>query len=196
MTSAPSGLLLLGTSHVGKSTCAEAVGRAVGWPVVSTDKLGRHPGRPWTGTPDPVIEFYLRMTDDAIHWFLLMHHENMRPVIQERLRALRAAGAGFVLEGAALRPEHLSGWEVGDALVACLYVEPQVLRERLLSASDHSRQDDRIKVAIDRFAERSLRENEALVQAAIGHGVRVVDVTDPNDADRLAGELASRLAST
>ena len=196
MTSAPSGLLLLGTSHVGKSTCAEAVGRAVGWPVVSTDKLGRHPGRPWTGTPDPVIEFYLRMTDDAIHWFLLMHHENMRPVIQERLRALRAAGAGFVLEGAALRPEHLSGWEVGDALVACLYVERRVLRERLLSASDHSRQDDRIKVAIDRFAERSLRENEALVQAAIGHGVRVVDVTDPHDADRLAGELASRLAST
>ena len=196
MTSAPSGLLLLGTSHVGKSTCAEAVGRAVGWPVVSTDKLGRHPGRPWTGTPDPVIEFYLRMTDDAIHWFLLMHHENMRPVIQERIRALRVAGAGFVLEGAALRPEHLSGWEVGDALVACLYVEPRVLRERLLSASDHSRQDDRIKVAIDRFAERSLRENEALVQAAIGHGVRVVDVTDPKDADRLAGELASRLAST
>ena len=196
MTSAPSGLLLLGTSHVGKSTCAEAVGRAVGWPVVSTDKLGRHPGRPWTGTPDPVIEFYLRMTDDAIHWFLLMHHENMRPVIQERIRALRVAGAGFVLEGAALRPEHLSGWEVGDALVACLYVEPRVLRERLLSASDHSRQDDRIKVAIDRFAERSLRENEALVQAAIGHGVRVVDVTDPKDADSLAEELASRLAST
>ena len=43
-------LLLTGTSHVGKSTCAGKVGAALGWPVVSTDALARHPG---SGKPDP-----------------------------------------------------------------------------------------------------------------------------------------------
>ena len=93
MTSGPSCLLLLGTSHVGKSTCARGIGNAIGWPVIATDKLGRHPGRPWTSVPDPVTEFYLRLTDDAIHWFLRVHHENMRPVIQETIKAAREVAA-------------------------------------------------------------------------------------------------------
>ena len=97
-------MLVLGTSHVGKSTCARGIGNAIGWPVIPTDKLGRHPGRPWTSVPDPVTEFYLRLTDDAIHWFLRVHHENMRPVIHETIKAAREAGGGFIFEGAALRP--------------------------------------------------------------------------------------------
>jgi hypothetical protein len=49
--------------------------------------------------PDPVTEFYLRLTDDTIHWFLRVHHQNMRPVIHQTIKAAREAGAGFILEG-------------------------------------------------------------------------------------------------
>ncbi|QEN87027.1 hypothetical protein FZC33_12120 [Labrys sp. KNU-23] len=194
MTTRPPALLLLGTSHVGKSTCADRIGRTLGWPVISTDQLARHPGRPWTGVPDPVTEFYLRLTDDAIHWFLRVHHENMRPIIRARIKALREAGGGFILEGAALRPDHLPDWGIGEALAVCLHVEPQALRARIERESRYSQQDDPMKIAIDKFAERSVRENEAFVEAAIRHGIPLMDVTDPKEADRLAGDLTSRLA--
>ena len=189
MTSGPSCLLLLGTSHVGKSTCARGIGNAIGWPVISTDKLGRHPGRPWTSVPDPVIEFYLRLTDDAIQWFLRVHHENMRPVIHETIKAAREAGGGSLLEGAALRPEYLSDWEIGEALVICLHAERDALRERIERESAYSQQSDRMKIAIDKFVERSVRENEALVKTAIRHKVLLVDVTDLKNVDRLTKEL-------
>ncbi len=194
MTSEPGALLLIGTSHVGKSTCASNVGSALGRPVVSTDALGRHPGRPWTGVPDAVLEFYHRLSDDAVHWFLKVHHENMRPLIGARITALREAGRGFVLEGAALRPEYLADWPVGDALAVCLHVETDVLRARIRQSSDYDRQGESMRLAIDKFTERSLRENDALAEAAVRLNVPVVDVSDLREADRLAGQLASRLA--
>lgn len=196
MTLGPTNLLLIGTSHVGKSTCATSIGSAVGWPVISTDTLGRHPGRPWTGVPDAVIEFYLRMSDDAIHWFLKVHHENMRPLIGEKIRAARETGEVFILEGAALRPEYLSDWKISEALAVCLHVEPNALRERIRTGGNYSQQGDEFKVAIEKFTERSIRENEALAEAAVKHNIRVVDVTDLNDADRLIKELASRLMAS
>lgn len=194
MMTKPSALLLLGTSHVGKSTCAHRIGSVLGWPVISTDRLGRHPGRPWMGVPDPVMEFYLRLADDAIHWFLRVHHENMRPVIQGKLQALREEGGSFVLEGAALRPEYCPDWAIGEALVICLHAEPRALRERIERESRHAQQDDRMKIAIDKFAERSIRENEAFIEAATRHGIPLMDVSDSNSADRLAKDLISRLA--
>jgi 2-phosphoglycerate kinase len=187
-------LLLLGTSCVGKSTCANGIGNAIGWPVISTDKLGRHPGRPWTSVPDPVTEFYLRLTDDTIHWFLRVHHQNIRPVIHQTIKAAREAGGGFILEGAALRPEYLSDWEIGEALVICLHAERDALRERVERESAYSQQSDQMKIAIDKFMERSVRENEALVKAAIRHKVLLVDVTNVKNFDPLTRELTSRLA--
>ena len=40
-------LLIGGTSHVGKSTLAQLLALKLGWNYRSTDKLARHPGRPW-----------------------------------------------------------------------------------------------------------------------------------------------------
>ncbi|UCI32033.1 hypothetical protein [Mesorhizobium sp. B4-1-4] len=196
MTSGSNGLLLIGTSHVGKSTCANNIGSAIRCPVISTDMLGRHPGRPWTGVPDAVLEFYHRMSDDAIHWFLQVHHENMRPLIGAKIEAVRETGEGFILEGAALRPEYLGDWQIGEALAVCLHVEPNSLRERIRTGSNHSQQNDTIKVAIDKFTERSVRENEALAETAVRNKIEVVDVTDFKGADRLARELASRLVAS
>jgi len=193
MTSKPSGLLLLGTSLVGKSTCAEVVGHGIGWPVVSTDGLSRHPGRPWMGAPEQVLEYYLRLTDDTIHWFLRVHHENMRPLIRNNLEARREADGGFIMEGAALRPEYLSDYETGGALAVCLHIEPEVLRRRIEHESAYAQREETLRIAIEKFAERCVRENDALIEAAVRHDVLVVDVTRPADADRLAEDLLRRL---
>lgn len=40
-------ILIGGASHTGKSTLAQALASHLGWNYRSTDKLARHPGRPW-----------------------------------------------------------------------------------------------------------------------------------------------------
>lgn len=176
-----SAVLILGTSHVGKSTCAGELSDVFAWPVISTDKLGRHPGRPWTGVPGPVTEFYLNLSDEAVYWFLRVHHENMRPVIRTVIRDARRGGC-FILEGAALRPEYLADWDVGDALIVCLHADETVLRERISAGARYSERSRETKLAIDMFIERSLRENVALVDAAKQYGLKLIDV-GRSDAD-------------
>ena len=168
--------LILGTSHVGKSTCATRLGEAVGRRVVSTDKLGRHPGRPWTGVPEPVLEFYHSLSDTTLHWFLKVHHQNMRPVIHT-LIAEASEGDAIILEGAALRPEFLDQWNVAPCWALCLHAEDQELRERAYRNSVYAEQPEPIQAAIDAFLRRTLLENTALVEAARGLGVPLFDTT-------------------
>jgi cytidylate kinase len=40
-------LLIGGSSHLGKTTLAQSLASYLGWNYCSTDKLARHPGRPW-----------------------------------------------------------------------------------------------------------------------------------------------------
>jgi 2-phosphoglycerate kinase len=193
MSNDASAVLVLGTSHVGKSSCARELSNVIGWPVISTDKLGRHPGRPWTNVPAPVTEFYLNLSDEAIHWFLRVHHENMHPVIRAAIQDARRRGA-FILEGAALRPEYLVDWGVGDALVICLHADESILRERISAGSRYSEQPKETKLAIDMFIERSLRENVALVEAAKQHGLKLIDVSTSESEYSIARQMETLLA--
>jgi len=40
-------ILLGGTSCVGKSSLGQSLASSLGWDLLSTDQLARHPGRPW-----------------------------------------------------------------------------------------------------------------------------------------------------
>lgn len=164
----------------------------MGWPVISTDKLGRHPGRPWTGVPAPVTEFYLNLSDDAVYWFLRVHHENMRPVIRTAVQDAQKRG-DFILEGAALRPEYLADWEVSDALAVCLHADDSVLRERISAGSRYSERSRETKLAIDMFIERSLRENGALVEAAKQYGLYLIDVDRADTESSVAMQMKALL---
>ncbi|MBM7485161.1 2-phosphoglycerate kinase [Bradyrhizobium sp. USDA 3686] len=55
---------------------------------------------------------------------------------------------------------------------------------------------NKVKAAIEKFVERSLRENTALAEAAKAHGVPRIDVTNPENADRATKELVSRLVGS
>lgn len=196
MAAKPRSLFLLGTSHVGKSTSACALGAAAGVAVISTDKLGRHPGRPWAGAPHEVLEFYQNLNNNTIHWLLRAHHENMRAIIQNRVREMFQASRAFVLEGSALRPEYLSAWDIDDALSICLHADDNTLRRRIEVASNRSAQGKPMKIAIDKFIERSLRENAALAEAAERHGVTLFDVTHITSAESLIEKLGTHIYLT
>ncbi|RYG02127.1 MAG: hypothetical protein EOO02_11240 [Chitinophagaceae bacterium] len=185
-------ILLTGTSHVGKTSCAMILGKNTGYEVISTDTLARHPGRPWSSVPSFVIDYYNNLSDDTIHWFLKVHHENMRSVIQQTIQRYITTKQPLILEGAALRPEYYADWNIDPANARCLYAAPAILTRRIMDSSDYNHRSQQIRIAIDKFIERSLRENESLAGAALKHGVTVVEV---DDLEKI-GELATSLVNT
>jgi 2-phosphoglycerate kinase len=187
------GLLIGGSSHCGKSTLAQRVGDALGWRVNATDKLGRHPGRPWLGVPPQVEEFYEALTDDTIYWFLRVHHANFWPLLTSTIADEKAANGGFVLEGSALRPDSLATLDDPELLPICLYAEPEFLAERMRAESNYVQRDARQKRLIDKFITRSLRDNRELYDAAMAHGIEAIDVADASDLERSTEQLLQKL---
>lgn len=194
MEQAQGSLLIAGTSHVGKTTFAAKLANTLGWHLDSTDRLARHPGRPWPAPPPAVMEFYTSLSSETIHWFLKVHHENMRPLLQRRIEDMHRTHRGFILEGSALRPEYIADLAPASAVSIFLHAEAGFLRERICREADYDHADAHTRTAIDRFIERSLRDNVELEAAARRHGMKRVNVADRNALDGLYEELLQRFA--
>ena len=106
----PAVVLIGGTSHVGKSTVALALADELGWRHVSTDRLARHPGRPWTTDRPHVHEHYATLTVAELTAAQLAHYERMWPLVEELVRDALAPGrGGLVLEGSGVWPDRVAG---------------------------------------------------------------------------------------
>ena len=187
----PSIILISGSSHVGKTTLAKRLGQTLDWPLISTDDLARHPGRPWPQVRDPVAEFYSRLSPETIHWFLKVHHENMWPNIKRLIDDTLRSKGRVIVEGSALRPEYAATCVSDQVVAVCLYAQPEVLRDRMRSESDYAQAEKpRIEI-IDSFIDRSLRDNAEIRTAAETHGLRSVDASEPAAASALFDELVS-----
>lgn len=185
-------ILIGGTSHVGKSTLAESLADKLGWPVVSTDSLGRHPGRPWPTVHDHVAEHYLRLSDGAIFEFLRVHHHNLWPRIRDLVErhANRPATGPLILEGSALRPELLAALDTAAAQATWLVASPELVRGRIYRASGFEQAPPAQRRMIEAFVTRSLADNEAIDVAARRLGLARVDVARP---EHLEGFVAACL---
>jgi adenylate kinase family enzyme len=100
-------ILIGGSSHVGKSTLAEFIAAKLGWQCISTDRLARHPGRPWktdsAEIPSHVAEHYLSLSPDELIEDVLSHYKNLWPRIRSILTEhLDRSTTGLVMEGSAL----------------------------------------------------------------------------------------------
>ena len=74
-------ILIGGSSHTGKSTLGQALAAKLGWSYLATDKLARHPGRPWVGIngqaiPAHVVEHYRDLSAEALLLDVLSHYTN------------------------------------------------------------------------------------------------------------------------
>ena len=178
MSAPPTVLLIFGTSHVGKSTLAAQIGDTLGWQVQSTDGMGRHPGRPWPEVKPQVAEFYANLSDDTIYWFLRAHHENMWPLIRDRILEGISLGEGLVIEGSALRPDFLAELTQPEIRRIGLFAESTFLRQRIETESGYQHRDDTARAHIDRFIARSLMDNHQLVEASRNLGLPLLNVSD------------------
>ena len=81
-------ILIGGSSHTGKSTLGRALSAKLGWSYLATDRLARHPGRPWVGIngqaiPAHVVEHYRDLSAEALLLDVLSHYaKNVLPQVE------------------------------------------------------------------------------------------------------------------
>lgn len=186
-------LTITGASNTGKSTLATSVARATEIDSRSTDKMARHPGRPWPTVRPHVAEFYAALTDKSIFQFLLHHHDNMWPHIKTLLRSNEAGAKRCILEGSALRPEYLATLSQPQNLSICLYAPSDFLRNRIHVESEYATRDADHRFIINKFISRTINDNTANFEAARTHRIECIDVSRPKRFDDLKHRLITQL---
>lgn len=178
-------LLIGGSSHAGKSTLAAHIAAERGWACRSTDKLARHPGRPWapegSTVPPHVAEHYLNLSHEARLDSVLAHYRTMRPLIENVIRDAQPV----VLEGSALWPETVATFGVP---AVWLTGPERMFRERIHTESRYAQADEPGRRMIDNFLERTLRYDRAMREAVGRLGLPLIEV-DGRSLDDLARRL-------
>ncbi len=178
-------VLIGGTSHTGKSTLARAVAEKLGFDVLSTDTLARHPGRPWP-TPDwqvppHVAAHYAGHSLERLLQSVLRHYGTLAPRIAEIVRTRNR----LVVEGSALWPETVAGFDSGGVTAVWLTAGDDFLRARILRESNHEAADADGKLLIEKFAARAIAFNHRVVEACTRLGLTLIDVEQCSDLGAL-----------
>lgn len=171
-------ILIGGSSHAGKSTFGRSLAAALGWNLVSTDKLARHPGRPWKTAPQVVPEHvakhYLSLEIDELVVDVIQHYRaNVGPLIPQIVNA--ATDAGVVIEGSAVMPELIRHLDPPGTLAFWLTAPSAVFERRIRDSSDYEKKCPLERTMIDKFIARTQAFDQRLRAAAIGHGFNVID---------------------
>lgn len=170
---------------MGKSPLAQALASTLGWQLTSTDRLARHPGRPWATSSGPFPEHlaahYLSLSIDELTGEQLRHYQRLWPRIEALVTAHAAdagAGAGgLIVEGSGVLPERAAALRTPDAAAVWLTASAAVLRERICAASRYCERTAEEKVMVDKFLGRTDRYNQLIVRAVDSHGLASIDTS-------------------
>lgn len=142
-------LFIDGVSHVGKSTIAQSISDYVGdsflgYNYISTDKLARHPGRPWqpqlTDIPKDVIEHYQSLTADELVENVLNHYRtNVWPIIENIVtaHATDISSGQIAIEGSALLPDLVNNLNFDNTSSLWLTASNEFLKQRIYLSSQY-----------------------------------------------------------
>jgi len=183
-------VLIGGTSHVGKSTVARALADELGWRHVSTDRLARHPGRPWTTDRPHVHEHYATLAVAELTAAQLAHYERMWPLVEELVRdELAPRRAGLVLEGSGVLPSRVLGLPADRVVAVWLTAEDRVLRDRVHRLSRAQDQAPTEALVIEKFLGRTLGYQTRLVAEIDRLGLTRLAVDDGTAVAEVIGRL-------
>lgn len=176
-------ILIGGSSHVGKSTLADSLAARLGWAQIFTDKLARHPGRPWQPkpqqVPDHVAEHYLSLSVRELIEDMLHHYKvNVWPQVEAIVTATATDTSKdrIIVEGSALWPEFVATLDVANLAAIWLTASDAVFEQRIRAASQYRTKSQRERRMVDKFLERSLLYNAQMMNAIRQHGLVSVDV--------------------
>jgi 2-phosphoglycerate kinase len=179
-------LLIGGSSHSGKSTLAGAVAERLGWRHRSTDKLAKHPGRPWAPSgshvPEHVAAHYRALQPEQLLRDVLRHYrKNVWPQVEQIVTECLACGEpGMVLEGSAVLPELAVRLPQDGTACLWLTLDDGLFAERIYAASGYQRQPNDGRLLVDRFLARTRLFDQHVIAAAERAGfpvVRIVSAT-------------------
>jgi len=155
-------ILVGGSSHLGKSTLAAALAGRLGWRARSTDRLARHPGRPWAPkphVPPPHVQAHFGgLGADELMASMLAHYRSVWPAAAALVRQhLDDSGPGLVLEGSALLPECAVVLDAPAVSAIWLIAAPGLIEQRIRAGSGYDEADQEARRLIDKFIARSRR---------------------------------------
>ena len=180
-------ILIGGSSHVGKSRLADSLAARLGWNLVSTDSLARHPGRPWRfppeTVPDHVAEHYLSLPADQLFEDVLHHYgANVWPKIEAIVGSHLddPSDSGLILEGSALWPGFTASLDDQRVTALWLTANEEVFRRRIHDASRYHSRSDLERMLVDKFLERTLVYDVKMTEVVNRHGFILLDVSESN----------------
>lgn len=185
-----------GTSHSGKSTLAEYIANAEDLEYLSTDKLARHPGRPWKDQvrllPKDVQDFY----EYTIEYFqnqdmgflmndVVSHYsQNIKPLLLAELNN-RFSDKNIIVEGSAIMPSLALEDDSKDMRFLFLILNDTSIRNRILKNSSYNNRSDEIRRAIDTFILRGIEFNNLLYSQALSLNLPYIIVDENMSVDNL-----------
>ena len=176
-------ILIGGSSHVGKSTLSRSLADRLGWRLISTDKMARHPGRPWRSAserlPDDVAKHYLTLSVGELISDMLHHYRvNVWPKVETLVRSATAEASSdrVILEGSALWPDLVATLSFDGIAALWLTASDDVFRKRIHGESRYHSRSAIERSMVDRFLDRTLAYNERMIDSVNRHGFRLVDV--------------------
>lgn len=179
-------LLIGGASHVGKSTLAESLAAHLNWHYYSTDKLARHPGRPWqaklSDIPKHVVEHYQLLSADELSKDVLDHYrENVWRSIEDIVtsHATDISSENMIIEGSALLPDLVINLDIDNILASIwLTASNKFLRERIYLVSQYETKSPFEQMLIDKFWERNCLLNDRIIAAVNRFGLVSLNIEE------------------
>lgn len=190
-------ILIGGSSHVGKSTLGRSLAAKLGWSYRSTDKLARHPGRPWVGANgkairEHVAQHYGTLSIEALFLDVLSHYEkNVLPQVEAIVHSHVSdlSTECLILEGSALWPSFVANLVDSNSVKAIwLTASDQLLGNRILSESNFSNVGEDEKHLIQKFLERTLLYNQRMREKVERLGFIYIDVGSVSMVDELSNK--------
>ena len=195
-------ILIGGSSSVGKSTLAKSLARKLGWTSISTDKLARHPGRPWKtdlgSVPEQVAEHYLSLSVADLIVDVLRHYRGMWPAIEAMItcHANDPSTDRLILEGSALWPESAAVLGRDNVAAIWLTASNDLFRLRIRNQSRFDEASAREKSMIQKFLGRTLLYNKRMMDAVERLGLLSMDVEAASSLDELCDAFLELLRKT
>ncbi|MEA5595471.1 2-phosphoglycerate kinase [Rivularia sp. UHCC 0363] len=184
-------ILIGGSSHAGKSTLAEYTAAKLNWNYLSTDKLARHPGRPWVGAngkaiPENVAEHYRNLSTDGLFSDVLSHYEkNVLPQVED----IVSSQEYLIIEGSALYPGLVANLVNENHLKAIwLTARDRLFQNRIYNQSNFNNLGEDKKYLIQKFLERTLLYNKRMMELVEQLGFISIDVESTLTVDELANK--------
>ncbi|MDT0473812.1 AAA family ATPase [Streptomyces sp. DSM 41014] len=195
-------VLIGGTSNVGKSTVARIVAERLGFAYLTTDRLARHPGRPWRTpeweVPAHVAEHYRSLTVDELITSVLAHYDRLWPRIEDLITTHAAEDGGrtgLVLEGSALWPRRVASLRVPRTAAVWLTADDAVLRARIHAAGRYEAATGDEQHLMDKFLARTERYQTLMTEALESLDLDRIDAGDGRSAADLADTVLAAAAA-